>query len=36
MMLALARKHGGVFVTFDHAVPVSAVIGASAAQLVLI
>jgi toxin-antitoxin system PIN domain toxin len=35
-LLALAVQHKGVFVTFDHAVPLKAVKGASAAHLVLI
>lgn len=32
-LLALAVKHKGVFVTFDHAVPLTAVVGASSAHL---
>ncbi|HWK55419.1 MAG TPA: TA system VapC family ribonuclease toxin [Hyphomicrobiales bacterium] len=35
-LLALAVKHDGVFVTFDHAVPLKAVAGASARHLVLL
>jgi uncharacterized protein len=35
-LLALAAQHQGVFVTFDHAVPLQAVRKASSAHLVLI
>ncbi|MDP2140395.1 MAG: PIN domain-containing protein [Gammaproteobacteria bacterium] len=35
-LLALAVRHSGVFVTFDHAVPIRAVSGAGPEHLVLI
>lgn len=35
-LLALAVHHGGTFVTFDHAVPISAVRGAEARHLITI
>jgi len=35
-LLALAVQHSGVFVTFDHAVPLRAVAGAGSEHLVLI
>jgi toxin-antitoxin system PIN domain toxin len=35
-LLALAVKHGGIFVTFDHAVPLRAVTGATEQHLVRI
>jgi len=33
-LLALAIRHGGRFVTFDHSVPVEAVTGAKSKDLV--
>lgn len=35
-LLGLAVRHGGVFVTFDHAVPLRAVAGAGPQHLILI
>lgn len=35
-LLALAVQHGGVFVTFDHAVPLQAVAGATRQHLCLL
>ncbi|MEX0904069.1 MAG: TA system VapC family ribonuclease toxin [Pseudohongiellaceae bacterium] len=35
-LLALAVRHSGVFATFDHAVPLQAVAGATAEHLMLI
>ncbi len=35
-LLALAVQHSGVFVTFDHAVPLRAVAGAGVEHLILI
>lgn len=35
-LMALAVKHGGIFVTFDHAVPLRAVNGATAGHLFML